>query len=392
MKKITKICAALLLTTSALAGCSSNTGSTKNIRIQLTPSREGVDLSANAATLKPILEKYAPGYTFTVSVGTTFAADGLALAAGSIDASFITASAYAQTEIANKGKVDMILRASRSGFKVIHSNVASGKDETSKESRDLQLVAMNEPGKYYGEPDGVASYYYAECIMMRDKVTEFDTDGDGKVSLKELAGKKIGLQGVGSPAGYSYPLFAFSQETNNGAWANGMKPVEKNPDATKGEFQNVSAGSYGNNLTALKNGEIDAFWSYMDVRNDQAKNYNANNLKAVYDDTYTVALTQGILNDGVAVRSNLDDEAKTAIAKAFKDIMTKGGNPRDNGKGTEADKDANGCYDIDGDGKASDANAVFSLYSHTGYIDAKNSDYDDEITFQKWASQNLTSK
>lgn len=40
MKKITKICAALLLSTSALAGCSSNTGSTKNIRIQLTSSRE----------------------------------------------------------------------------------------------------------------------------------------------------------------------------------------------------------------------------------------------------------------------------------------------------------------------------------------------------------------
>lgn len=130
----------------------------------------------------------------------------------------------------------------------------------------------------------------------------------------------------------------------------------------------------------------------MDVRNDQAKNYNASNLKAVYDDTYTVALTQGILNDGVAVRSNLDSEAKTAIANAFKKIMTEGGKPRDNGKGTEADKDSNGCYDIDGDGKASDANAVFSLYSHTGYIDAKNSDYNDEIEFQRWASQNLTSK
>lgn len=392
MKKLTKICAALLLSTTALAGCTSNTGSTKNIRIQLTASREGVDLSANAAVLKPILEKYAPGYTFTVSVGTSFAADGLALAAGSIDASFITASAYAQTQIANKDKVDMILRASRSGFKVIHNNVAQGKDETSKESRDLQIVAMNKPKEYYGEPDGVASYYYAECIMMRSKVSEFDSDGDGKVSLKELAGKRIGLQGVGSPAGYSYPLFAFSQETNNGSWANGMKGVSANPDATKGEFQIVTAGSYGTTLTALKNNQIDAFWSYMDVRNDQAKNYNESNLKAVYDDTYTVALTQGILNDGVAVRSNLDTEAKTAIATAFKNIMTKGGNPRDNGKGNEANKDANGCYDVDGDGKASDANAVFSLYSHTGYIDAKNSDYDDEIKFQEWAAKNLTSK
>lgn len=73
--------------------------------------------------------------------------------------------------------------------------------------------------------------------------------------------------------------------------------------------------------------------------------------------------------------------------------MTEGGSPFDNGKNSEDKKaENNNCYDVNNDGQASDAYAVYSLYSHTGYVDATNSDYNEEIEFQKWASKNLTSK
>lgn len=381
-----------LLSANSLASCSS---SKDTIRLQLTASREGVDLSANAAALQPILEKYDTKHKYVVSVGTSFAADGTALAAGTIDAAFITASTFATTEIAQPGKVDMVLRASRSSFKVIEENPdpSDSTNHTNEAARAAQIVKMNDTSYYHGEAgQGVASYYYAVCLINRNNLSKFDTDGDGKVELYELAGKKIALQSTTSPAGYSYPLYAFHNETNGGKWADGMKKVDSNADASKGEFVAVSAGGYGTAFKALmdNDGTVDALWGYMDLRNDQAKNYTDKN---VFDSTYTVALTQGILNDGVAVRHSLEDEKKKAITDVFKKIMTEGGSPFDNGKNSEDKKaENNNCYDVNNDGQASDAYAVYSLYSHTGYVDATNSDYNEEIEFQKWASKNLTSK
>ncbi len=399
MKKSVLMLGSIMMLGSLLPSCSGN--GKKTIRLQLTPSRPEQNLKASASALKPILEKYDSKHNYSITIGTDFATDGTALAAGTLDASFITASVFATTTIASPNKVDMLLRATRSSFKVVQENYDETESDNAKKynnekARAKQLEKMNDLSyNYHGEAQGIASYYYAECIINRANLDKFDTNKDGKVELSELAGKKVALQGVSSPAGYSYPLYAFSQETNGGKWAKGMTKVDKDADASKGEFVAVTGSTYATAIQKLmaNDGSIDAVWSYMDFRNDNAGNFDEtkNDATWLYKNTYTVALTQGILNDGLAVRADLDNDTKTAIAKAFKDIMASG-NPRDNGKGDETKKDSNGCYDIDGDGKASDSNAVFSLYSHTGYEDAKNSDYDDEIEFQKWASQNLTSK
>ena len=122
MKKSFALVSGLLLTVASVTGCGSSTNSgasndgvsantKKTIRLQLTPSRPTDTLSATAAALKPLLEKEMEGYNFVITTGTTFAADGQALAAGSIDAAFITASAFAQTQIKFANKVDMLLTA-----------------------------------------------------------------------------------------------------------------------------------------------------------------------------------------------------------------------------------------------------------------------------------------
>jgi ABC-type phosphate/phosphonate transport system substrate-binding protein len=385
MRNSVKLLACVLAFSGMMTGCNK----TQTIRLQLTPSKAGMDLTANAKALKPVLEKYAPGYTFTISTGTSFASDGLALAAGSIDASFITASVFAQSEISNAGKVDMLLRASRNGFKVIDETPDSKGNKTSAEARAAQLVKMNDLSYgYHGQAAGVASYYYAECIMKRDNLTAFDTDKDGKVELYELAGKKVGMMGTSSPAGYTYPLYAFYNEKGkDSSWTNGMTKVANNADATKGEFNMVTMSSYSAGFDQLMNGTIDAMWGYMDVRNDAYGKWdNWKGKDEAFTGTYTVALTQGILNDGVAVRSGLSTGARTAIATAFKKMAATGSV---NDDGTKKGNDSDTVYDIDGDGQASPAYIVFSLYSHTGYVDAANSDYDDEVAFQKWAVTNL---
>lgn len=371
----------LICASSLLVSCGGNNSNPDTIKMNLTPSKQGVDLSNQASELKPILEKLVPGKKFEINVGTSFAADATGLASGSIDASFITSSAFALNEIQNPGKVNVILRATRDGFKVIADNKDSKGNATSAEARAKQLVAMNS-GNYHGEAEGVASYYYAICITTKEKAKVLDKNADGKVTLEELAGHNIGMMGTASPAGYSYPRYAFTLATNNGSWKNGMTMVTTgNPDASKGEYKYVQMAAYETGFNDLMTGSnIDAMWGYMDIRNDAFSKWSAwkNNSK-VWDDTVTIALTQPILNDGVAVRSNLDKNLQDQIANAFIQAA-KTGDIKDDGKGAN---------DVDHDGKPSPRYVIYSIYSHTGYEKATNDDYKDEIAFQKWMKANV---
>ncbi len=384
-----KLFASLVVAATALVGLAGCGNGKEVIKLQLTASKPGEVLNQNAKALEPYLEEQMPDYDFQITVGTDFSADATGLQARTIDAAFMTASTFATSEISNPGKINMILRSTRSGFKVIEDFADSEGSHNSADAREMQRKAMN--GKnpttgaaytYRAEDAGTVSYYYAECIIKRENVEKWDTDNDGEISLAELAGKKICMQGATSPAGYSYPRYAFSQETNNGTWKNGMTMVTGTPDASKGEYQYVQGSGYSTDFNSLMNGTVDALWGYMDVRKD-AYNGGAGweNWKGkteVFDDTYTVTLTQGILNDGIAVRSDMDSETSTALANAFKTLV-KTGDVTDDGAENDVDKD----------GKASPAYIIFNLYSHSGYEDAKNSDYDEEIAFQKWSIENL---
>ena len=361
------------------------------IRLQLTASKPGDVLTSSAKELEPYLEEAMPGYEFKITVGTDFAADGTALAAGTIDAAFMTASTFAVTEISEPGKVQMILRSTRSGFKVIEDFADSEGNHNSAEARELQLAAMNgaDGYVYHGEASkDPVSYYYAECIIDKSRLDELDINGDGEVTLNELAGKKICMQSATSPAGYSYPRYAFSQvkEGPNGEkWENGMTMVSSGTaDASKGELQYIAGSGYSTDFNNLMDGQYDALWGYMDVRLDAYNGANGWDPKYKGDEslfqekTYTVALTQAILNDGIAVRSSLSQEAKTGLADAFKKLI-KEGDIKDDGK----------TNDPDGDGKPSASYLINSLYTHTGYVDASNEDYAEEIAFQKWGAENL---
>lgn len=369
MKKTLGLVGTMLML-AATVGCGGNTES-KVIRLQLTPSRPSDTLTETAQALKPLLEKQMPGFTFNITVGTDFAADGQALAARSIDAAFITSSAFASTQIKFADKVSMLLTSTRSGFQVIQDFADDKDNHNSEAARALQVQAMNGVNPkdntaydYKGQGAGVVTYYYAELITTKAKYEELK-GADGKVTLEDLAGKKVGMQGIASPAGYTYPMYEFSKATNGGAWTNGMKGVDENPDASKGQFQIVKAGNYNATFNALMNGEIDACWGYMDFRANVDKEWVENGKN--FSDTATIALTQGIMNDGVAVRSDMEEATKKQLAAAFKAIVADG------------DKDT----------KGTGANIIYGLYQHTGYNDSTNDDYAGEVDFQRWSQANL---
>ena len=389
MKKVNLLSAILLA--GVMMSTTSCSDDSKTIRLQLTASKPGDVLNQSAQELEPYLEEAMPGYKFVVTVGTDFAADGAGLSAGTIDAAFMTASTFATTEIANPGKVEMILRSTRSGFKVIEDFDDGNGNHNNEAAREKQLAAMNGADGYVYKGEASkdpVSYYYAECIINKDRLDELDVNNDGAVTLDELAGKKICMQSSTSPAGYSYPRYAFSQVKtgpNGESWGNGMTMVTSGtPDASKGEYLYVKGSGYSTDFNNLMDGQYDALWGYMDVRLDAYNGANGwaakwkGDDKIFQEETYTVALTQAILNDGIAVRSSLDSQIKTDLAETFKTLITTG-DIKDDGK----------VNDVDGDGKASPAYIINSLYTHTGYEDAKNSDYNEEIEFQRWLSENV---
>ena len=82
MKKTLTSVVTLALLSLSLTGCG-NKG--KKIHLQLVPSNDPAALMTRAKALAPILDKYAPGYSFSIDVGASYAATTTALAAGQID-------------------------------------------------------------------------------------------------------------------------------------------------------------------------------------------------------------------------------------------------------------------------------------------------------------------
>jgi phosphonate transport system substrate-binding protein len=89
----------------------------------------------------------------------------------------------------------------------------------------------------------------------------------------------------------------------------------------------------------------------------------------LFTNTYTVAITDPIMNDTISVYGKLAQDKKDAIKAAFKAAVK---------DGTKDDV-------------TTPAGLIYQIYSHTGYVDAKDSDYDSARDMYTW-TQDHTSK
>lgn len=383
----------------AVTSCSKSENT--SIKIQFVPSRDADSLAALASQLEPVLEKYAPGYTFDITTGTSYAAVTEALASDQIDFGFLTASGYAQIESEEPGVVDLLLTSVRDGYQV-QLDVGNGKQ--SEEIRKEQVDAMNGKNNYKCSLDGKSylgqqtqgkenqvTFYNSVCFTLSDEERAklgkepLDINGDGDVTIDELAGKTVIRQSQTSGAGYLYPSFFLnnlSKEENQNIWfgsnwketitntdylkEHGMSMVEDNPDASKGQIKAIaSTGSYDGALASVMSGQADAAWGFMDIRyangfNKQGKEWYQD--EDLWKKTKTVCMTTPIYNDTISVRSNLDDSIKEAVRDAFIAAAA------DGDKNTEG----TGAY------------ILYNVYSHTGYKIPNKSDYDSEVEMYKW--------
>ncbi|NHL82812.1 phosphate/phosphite/phosphonate ABC transporter substrate-binding protein [Lactobacillus helveticus] len=153
-------------------------------------------------------------------------------------------------------------------------------------------------------------------------------------SWKDLKGKKIAIGDPSSSSGYVYPI---------------AELYKKGLNVTK-ESKLVNITSDDQRVISVLNGDVDAAFVFSDARNIAAKDD-----KRAMTDVVPIYFTQWIPNDTISVRKDMPKKFRVKLAKAFKNIA----------------KSKKGKQIIE------------SIYSHYGYVDAKDSDFDGLRNYQK---------
>jgi ABC-type phosphate/phosphonate transport system substrate-binding protein len=380
----------------ASAAASSEAEST-DIFVQLVPSNNATTLLSNATKLEPYLTKYVDKkYTFHVSVGTSYGAVNTAVENGKLDAGFLTASGYAQASIEHPGKVEVLLQALRAGYKVQADDFKGDLYDTALREKQRKamngeialdgtaITSANTSSAYVYKGDqsmSSVSFYSGIVISRRDSygstltgAKTFDTNHDGTITIQELHdGKaKFGIMGSTSGSGYIYPTYMlYNMGFTKGFVTADQYDALSTEDQAKaliGVPETDTSKGYPGMVSDLMNGTIDAGCGFMDIRYGSA--YVQKTSTFYQDDTlftksYTVAITDPVVNDTVCCYSGISDGKKEAIKTAFKAAAA---------DGTTSDV-------------TTPAGMLYQIYSHTGYNDAKDSDFDPVRTMYKWQAE-----
>ncbi|NHL84121.1 phosphate/phosphite/phosphonate ABC transporter substrate-binding protein [Lactobacillus helveticus] len=182
----------------------------------------------------------------------------------------------------------------------------------------------------YDEPSGKMNHK----LMHKYRGMIVVKKGSKIKSWKDLKGKKIAIGDPSSSSGYVYPI---------------AELYKKGLNVTK-ESKLVNITSDDQRVISVLNGDVDAAFVFSDARDIAAKDD-----KRAMTDVVPIYFTQWIPNDTISVRKDMPKKFRVKLAKAFKNIA----------------KSKKGKQIIE------------SIYSHYGYVDAKDSDFDGLRNYQK---------
>ncbi len=230
---------------------------------------------------------------------------------------------------------------------------------------------------YRGQQSSTEVMFYSAVIYtLRDQAREYIgkskfgiTKGDSEdAMLKKLhdANAVWGVMSSTSSAGYVYPTYYLYQH----GYTLGFKTRQEYntlSDADKAKAMiSISQGTYPDGVDSLMTGTIDVTCGFMDTRYGSAyvqKDGKYEGKDQLFANTYTIAITDPIMNDTVSVRASLSDAKREAIKTAFKAAV------KDGSKDTEN----------------SAAWLIYQIYSHTGYVDAEDSNYTSAKNMYVWS-------
>lgn len=180
----------------------------------------------------------------------------------------------------------------------------------------------------------LVSGYKAQLVVGKDS---------GIKSVKDLVGKKIAISSFTSTSGFVWPANLLAD--------NGINPET--------DVQWINAGGHDNAILSVYNGQADAAFTFKDARTLFEKE---DNYADIQDKVVFITDTSLIPNDTISVIPNLDKKLKTAVKNAFLAIAASE------------------------EGLA----IIRAIYSHEGYAEAKDSDYDEVRTYlarqKEWGS------
>ncbi len=172
---------------------------------------------------------------------------------------------------------------------------------------------------YYGP----ASYARATVVGAKIEPIVIDVNSDGTKGyysvfyvkkdsayqdIQSLKGKNLGLVDPNSTSGYNMPLFALSKQ---------------NIDAEKFFGKVVETGSHENALLALQQGTVDVAANWWNADDDSNLTRMATKNMVKKDDYRIIYKSPLIINSPTAILSNLPDDLKAAIKKAYLEAATK---------------------------------------------------------------------
>ncbi|MGE7908684.1 phosphate/phosphite/phosphonate ABC transporter substrate-binding protein [Lysinibacillus xylanilyticus] len=310
--------------------------SIKKLTIGFVPSRNPDEIITATEPLKNLLkdELASLGYDvgeIDITVGTNYEAVGEALSAGTTDIGLIPGGTY----VLYDDGAEVILTATRAGLNNDSDNpVDWNKNKptapTTTQTTSYRAILVAGPSE-------------------KGKALAAKVNNGEELTFEDLNNVTWNVMSSSSPAGYIYPTLWLHEKFN--------KTI---PDLAKV----VQADSYGNAFARLAAGQTDVLVTYADARRDYEESWKGEfgRSASIWDETDLIGVMPAIYNDTISVSKNskvMDDNLKKAIQQAFINI----GNSE---KGKE----------------------VIAIYSHEGYQEAKDSDYDNERKAQELV-QNL---
>jgi phosphonate transport system substrate-binding protein len=310
--------------------------SIKKLTIGFVPSRNPDEIITATEPLKNLLkdELASLGYDvgeIDITVGTNYEAVGEALSAGTTDIGLIPGGTY----VLYDDGAEVILTATRAGLNNDSDNpVDWNKNKptapTTTQTTSYRAILVAGPSE-------------------KGKALAAKVNNGEELTFEDLNNVTWNVMSSSSPAGYIYPTLWLHEKFN--------KTI---PDLAKV----VQADSYGNAFARLAAGQTDVLVTYADARRDYEESWKGEfgRSDSIWDETDLIGVMPAIYNDTISVSKNskvMNDNLKKAIQQAFINI----GNSE---KGKE----------------------VIAIYSHEGYQEAKDSDYDNERKAQELV-QNL---
>ena len=337
MKKLLSLVLALALCLVAF-GAVAETVSMDKLTLQFVPSKDADVIITGTKNLPQLLqaELLNQGYDvkdIEISVGVSYEATGEAMAAGTIDIGWLPGGTYALFS----DEVDVILTATRAGLSNDSTDPTTWNGEANKTLKNGPQVTYYR-SLIYATPSAYGKELAAK-VNAGEALTWEDLDKANWAVLKNS-----------SSAGYIYPTL-WLMDNYDGKKLTDLSNI-------------VTLSGYGEAFAQAAAEAVDVIVCYADGRNDyeaawtiptdsadETGKAGMGRSDSIWNELNVIGVTPGIYNDTVAVTKAKADIYNPEFIAAMQNALI---NVINTPEGAE----------------------IFSVYSHTGYAVAQDSDYD----------------